>query len=327
VAAVKRLDQYWQTRNPLAWALLPLSALFCLLAGLRAMAYRIGWLRVRRLGVPLIVVGNITVGGTGKTPLVVWLARRAAAAGFKPGIVTRGYRGAARQWPQVVRADSDPHWVGDEPVLLARRAHCPVIAGPGRVAAGARLRDEFGCDLLISDDGLQHYALGRDVEIAVMDGRRFGNGFCLPAGPLRERVGRLRRVDWVVVNGTPRRGEIGLRLTGDVAVCLADPAISRPLAAFVGEKVTAVAGIGNPSRFFSLLRAAGLEVREQAFADHHRFVAEDLAKLGDALVMMTEKDAVKCAAFGRANHWYLPVCAEPDESFVNQFDKLLKGLE
>lgn len=323
---MKRLDQYWQTRNPLAWALWPLSGLFCAAAGLRAAGYAHGLLRVSRCAAPVIVVGNISVGGTGKTPLVVWLARYLAHRGYRPGILTRGYTGSAREWPQPVCADSDPFLLGDEAVLLARRAGCPVMAGPKRVASAARLIDEFGCNLLISDDGLQHYAMGRDIEIAVIDGeRRFGNGFCLPAGPLRERVGRLRRVDLQIVNGAAQSGESSMRMQADYAVRLTDPSERRPLADFIGEQLIALAGIGNPSRFFSMLRAKGLTVQAHEFADHHRFTRSDLRPFAEDLLLMTEKDAVKCAAFGGENHWYAPIDAVPDAAFTDRLNQLLEG--
>ena len=161
-------------------------------------AYAFGMLRVTRFNVPVVVVGNVTVGGTGKTPLVIWLANRLRQEGYSPGIVARGYRGAARHWPQQVRPDSDPFAVGDEAVVLARRCRCPVSVGPDRVAAVDALLQYHDCDVIISDDGLQHYALGRDVEIVVVDGvRRFGNGYCLPAGPLREPAKRVRSADFV----------------------------------------------------------------------------------------------------------------------------------
>jgi tetraacyldisaccharide 4'-kinase len=322
-----RLERYWEDLNPVALALWPWSWLFCLVASARRAAYRSGVLLRRRLPVPVVVVGNLTVGGTGKTPLVVWLSRRLAERGLRPGILTRGYGGGARDWPRRVRADSDPRLVGDEPVLLARRCPGPVVAGPDRVAGGLALLAEEGCDWLVADDGLQHYALARDLEIAVVDGRRrFGNGLCLPAGPLRERPGRLRSVDLVVVNGGGGRGELGMRLVPGRAVHLRGELPPRELAAFRGQALVAVAGIGAPARFFGMLRGQGLAPRERPFPDHHRFRPEDLAADEGAAVLMTEKDAVKCEPFAGRHCWYVPVEAEPDEAFARRFDRLVTGL-
>ena len=199
---MKRLDHYWYTRSPWLLLLTPLSLLFRVVVGARRLAYRVGIKRSTRVSLPVIVVGNITVGGTGKTPLVVWLAGYLREKGHAPGIVSRGYGGTASHWPQQVRADSDPAVVGDEAVLLAATTGCPMAVAPDRVAAAQALVDQGGCDVIISDDGLQHYALQRDIEIAVIDGvRRFGSGFLLPAGPLREPLKRLQQVDLVVVNG------------------------------------------------------------------------------------------------------------------------------
>jgi tetraacyldisaccharide 4'-kinase len=323
---VKRLDHYWQDRNLVALCLWPWSLLFCLGALLRGAAFRRGMLVSRGLPVPVVVVGNITVGGTGKTPLVLWLTSHLSELGYRPGVLTRGYGGRANAWPRLVRGDSDPGEVGDEAVLLARRCGGPVMAGPDRIESGHALVAEHRCDLLVCDDGLQHYALNRDLEIAVVDGaRRFGNGFCLPAGPLRELPGRLRSVDLVVVNGPHGGRELGMRLVADKAVNLRNAAAPRSLNGFRGERLLAVAGIGNPSRFFSMLRTFGLEVRERAFPDHHAFSADDLRAEEGTVILMTEKDAVKCEPFAAKNCWYVPVKAEPDQAFVYRLDRLVAG--
>lgn len=322
-----RLEHVWQTRNPLAWGLLPLAGLFCMVVQVRRVAYGRDWLPRRRLPVPVLVVGNLSVGGTGKTPLVIWLARYLQTRGHRPGILTRGYRGRARDWPRLVKPDTDPMEVGDEAVLLARRGGCPVAAGPDRAAAGCLLLDQRGCDFLICDDGLQHYALARDLEIAVVDGaRQFGNGFCLPAGPLREPRGRLRQVDLVVVHGAPGEETPALRLVGDEALNLRDPRQTRPLASWRGQTLTAMAGIGHPERFFQMLRDQGLDIRARPFPDHHGFQPQDLAEAGSGPILMTEKDAVKCEPFAPANVWYLPVVAEPNALFINRFEGLLRGV-
>ena len=312
------LESHWYRKTPLTLLLLPLSWLFCAVAMLRRRAYAAGLLKVERLAVPVIVVGNISVGGTGKTPLVAWLVNWLREQGYRPGIVSRGYGGGARHWPQQVRPDSDPRMVGDEAVLLARRCRCPMAVGPDRPAAAQALLEHADCDIVVSDDGLQHYRLGRDVEIAVVDGvRRFGNGHCLPAGPLREPVSRLRSVDLVIANGTAGPREYAMRLQPAALRKLQDPEVTRPLAQFEGQRVHAVAGIGNPRRFFELLKSHGLEVIEHSFPDHHPYTAGDL-RFGDGggddlPVLMTEKDAVKCQAFAAPNHWYLPVDAQLDE--------------
>lgn len=324
---MKRLDHYWQDRNPLALALLPLAALFCLVAELRAAAYRTGMLVSRTLPVPVVVVGNITVGGTGKTPLVIWLARHLKSKGYRPGVLTRGYLGNADDWPQLVKADGDPEQVGDEAVLLARHCDCPVAAGPDRVESGHMLLEQSDCDLLICDDGMQHYGLNRDLEIALLDGeRRLGNGFCLPAGPLRERPARLKKVDLTLINGRPAPGELRMTLQADRAVRLNDPLTVRPLADFVSKKVAAIAGIGNPERFFDMLRGRGLRVQAVAFQDHYSYTPADLTQFKGLPILMTEKDAVKCEAFAADNYWYVPVETVPDPDFVKRLDHLLKGL-
>lgn len=320
----KRLDEHWYGRSPLSLALAPLGRLYCLVAVLRRKAYQLGLRPVCRLPVPVIVVGNITVGGTGKTPLVAWLARFLKQAGYTPGIISRGYRGNATVWPQAVDAGSDPALVGDEAVLLARRGECPVMVGPDRAAAARALLERYPCDVIISDDGLQHYRLGRDIEIAVIDGaRRFGNGRCLPAGPLREPRGRLRSVDFIVVNGgNAVDGQYSMRLVEQDARNLTDEENVRPVATF--GKVHAVAGIGNPARFFSRLRALGLQIIEHPFPDHHAYRPQDL-DFGDIRpLLMTEKDAVKCRRFAQTHHWYMPVEAQLDERFGERLLNLLK---
>ncbi len=308
------VERLWYDRHPAAWLLWPLSVLFGLVAGLRRAVWRLGLRRPAYPGAPVIVVGNITVGGTGKTPLVVALARRLVADGYRPGIVTRGYRGQARQWPQQVRPDSDPRMVGDEAVLLARRTGCPVAAGPDRVASARALLSGAGCDVLISDDGLQHYRLGRDIEIAVVDGvRRFGNGRLLPAGPLREPVRRLRRVDFVVVNGgAAGRREYPMTIE-PVRFRRLDGGGDLPPDGLAGHRVHAVAAIGHPDRFFATLRSLGIEPLEHPLPDHHPLRREDVGFDDDLPVVMTEKDAVKCLRFATPRLWYLEVEAGLDE--------------
>jgi tetraacyldisaccharide 4'-kinase len=298
-----------------------------MLAWLRRRLYRHGWWRVERLPVPIVVVGNLSVGGTGKTPLVIWLAQFLCRQGWHPGIIARGYGGRSRHWPVAVTGDSAAVDVGDEPVLLARRSGCPVWVGPDRaMAARALLAVQPQCNILLADDGLQHYALGRDLEICVIDGeRRFGNGWCLPVGPLRERPERLRRVDLVVVNGPSRvPGEWSMALRLGTPRHLGEPSRQCPLTGFRGRPLVAVAGIGHPRRFFQALRAAGLDPVERPFPDHHRFTAADLAVAAGTALLMTEKDAVKCQDFaGVADLWYVPVEAELEAGFVRSLQALI----
>jgi len=318
------VDAWYQEMYISTW-FVPLSLLYVDVIKFRRFLYRLGVLKSTRLPVPVIIVGNITVGGTGKTPLVIWLVELLQQQGYKPGVITRGYGGTANKVPQEVSADSDAAMVGDEAVLLARRCACPVTVGVNRVAAARHLLARHACDVIISDDGLQHYALQRDIEIAVIDGqRRFGNGYCLPAGPLREPAERLRQVDLVVANGATELldGEYGMQCQGDELVNLATGE-RQPLTGFNNVACHAVAAIGNPARFFALLKAAGVECTAHAFPDHHAFTAADLQFKDDKPVLMTEKDAVKCLGFAQTNYWYLPIRAVLPEAFSQQILKLL----
>jgi tetraacyldisaccharide 4'-kinase len=295
-SAAEVLNRIWYGKSPLRWGLWPISAVYLTLARLRRTAYRRGWRPVVQSPVPVIVVGNVSVGGTGKTPFVIWLAEQLKQRGRRVGIVTRGYRGKGTRWPRAVAPDSDPEEVGDEPVLLARRTGCPVAAGPDRVACVEALLEHGRVDVVLSDDGLQHYRLGRSFEIAVVDGARgMGNGLCLPAGPLREPVSRLQEVDAIVVNGG-EWGHAGVFRAEAVVTKvyhLKDGAL-RTLESFKAEPVHAVAGIGNPQRFFDLLRDADLEVEEHPLADHAEIGPEQLSFDEPGAVLITEKDAVKC---------------------------------
>ncbi|MEO7050888.1 MAG: tetraacyldisaccharide 4'-kinase [Rhodanobacter sp.] len=322
MALIDTLESAWYGDGRRPWWTTPLAAAYGGVTRLRRMLYCRGWLRSVRLPVPVIVVGNLSVGGTGKTPLTIALAEALRARGYRPGVVSRGYGGRRRE-PLLLGDTPDPAEVGDEPCLI-HAAGVPVAIGRERPAA-ARLLLEAGCDVLIADDGLQHYALARDVEICVIDGvRRFGNQRLLPAGPLREPLSRLARVDFRVCNGgEPAVGEFSMQLQGHEAVALLDRE-RRSLVDFSGQRVHAVAAIGNPSRFFASLRAAGIEPIEHAFADHHAFVASDLA-FGDRLpVLMTDKDAVKCRRFARPLWWRVPVSAVLPEAF---YDALVERLD
>jgi tetraacyldisaccharide 4'-kinase len=321
------IDELWYGDHPLSLCLAPLGWAFAGITLLRRLGYAAGILPVQQVPVPVIIIGNITVGGTGKTPLIIWLANYLKERGHRPGIISRGYGGSARKWPQQVRADSNPHVVGDEPVLIARHTGCPVAVSPRRYVAARELLEHKACDVLLCDDGLQHLALDRDLEIAVVDGdRRFGNGRCLPAGPLREPVGRLKSVDMVVCNGRPGRNEYAMAYEYGDLHSVADPNRTLSLESLHGQKINAVAGIGNPTRFFSHLRGFDVRLVKHEFPDHHGFTARDMEFDEKLTVVMTEKDAVKCEAFAGEDAWYLPVRAQPAEAFQHRLDVLLEGL-
>ncbi len=328
-------EAVWYRDHPLGVALAPLSWLYGVGVALRRAAYRAGLRRVCRCARPVVVVGNVTVGGTGKTPLVVWLADCLRRHGYRPGIVTRGYGGRAREWPQDVRADSDPVEVGDESVLLAQRTGCPVVAGPDRYGAARSLAERHDCDIIVCDDGLQHLALHRDVEIAVIDASRcFGNGRLLPAGPLREPIARIASVHLVVENGggagvvpgftcASGRAAYPMRVRA-LSICPLTGDRGLAVAGWRERMVHAVAGIGHPERFFATLASLGMRVIPHPLPDHHRFSAGDI-DFGDGLpVIMTEKDAVKCRRFAGRCHWYLPIAAELPEAFEQRLIELLR---
>ena len=292
--------------------LLPLTWTYRLLIELRLLMLKLGVLHRETPSLPVIVIGNLNVGGTGKTPLTLELANRLLQKGFRPGIVSRGYGGIKGARPVLVSPKSDPSIVGDEPVLLARNTRCPVVVHPDRVAAVERLVEE-GVNVVISDDGLQHYRMRRTYEVVVVDGARgFGNGRVLPAGPLREPVARLKSVDQVMIHGSwemptaapPHAMNFDLRATNAISL---DDGSSRPLEEFSGVTVHAVAGIGNPARFFATLRGQGICVIEHPFPDHTKYRAEDLSYSDGLPVLMTEKDVVKCQELGVTNCWYVPI--------------------
>lgn len=334
------IERHWQRFTPVSAALCPLSLLFGAAAAARRAAYRSGLFARARLPVPVIVSGNITAGGTGKTPLALWLAAMLRARGYTPGIICRGYGGRSRA-PQRVLPDSDPYELGDEAVLLARRSGCEVWAAADRVAAGRSLLAGArpACDVLISDDGLQHYALERDLEICVVDAvRGFGNGWLLPAGPLRELSSRLATVDAIVIHAGEKgasHSSLGsmatdiprftMRLEGSEFRNLRDPARRVGPGYFRGRRVHAIAGIGHPDRFFSHLRALGIDFAAHPRPDHHPFTASDLAFAGADAVLMTEKDAVKCRRFAADSHWELAVDAVPDDALGERVLQLLRS--
>lgn len=296
------INRLWYQKHFLSYVLYPFSLLYRLISVLRFYAYQSGSFRSYYSDVPVIVVGNITVGGTGKTPLVIALTNYLKDHGFKPGIITRGYGGKSTVWPQRVTANSNAIVVGDEAVLMAKRTGVPVMAGPKRIDSVKRLSRE--CDVIISDDGLQHYALKRDIEIAVIDGqRRLGNGFCLPAGPLREPKKRLKQVDFVVANGGAKLDEYAMEFVFGNIVNVVDPEKQTTFSDLIHRKIIALAGIGNPDRFFQGLRDKGLQFETRVFPDHHHFKSADIDCANDTIVLMTEKDMVKCTQFSDQRHW------------------------
>lgn len=319
----------WYGKRPV-WILVPFSWLFIVLTSLRRMLYRVGILLPDVLPAPVVVIGNLSVGGSGKTPCTLWLADRFAAAGYRPGIIVRGYGGHARSWPQLVTGDSDPHEVGDEAVLLACRSGFPVAAGPDRVAAARLLTEKQHVNLIFSDDGLQHYRLPRAAEVIMLDGSRgLGNGWRLPAGPLRESARRLRAAQFVVVKagaGVPANipaGACVMTLEIADAVSLIK-GTRRPLTAFAGKRVHAVAAVADPEQFFAALRAVGLQVDGRALADHAELTKHDLAFGDDLPVLMTEKDAVKCRHMELENAWFVPAAVRFDPHDATRF---LSGLQ
>jgi tetraacyldisaccharide 4'-kinase len=320
------LTRHWYHNGPVAFLLSPLSWLYCGIAKFRRKRLTAQQADIH-LNVPIIVVGNISVGGTGKTPMVIWLAAFLQKQGYHPGIVSRGYGGKGDAIPALVTADSDTKIVGDEAVLTARRTNCPMWVGHDRVFTIQKLLEfHQGIDVIISDDGLQHYRMPRNIEIAMIDGaRRFGNELCLPAGPLREPVSRLREVDFRIVTGSLADDlEYAMELDGDELVNLRSAGKQLMLSTLQDVPIHAVAGIGNPSRFFMRLEQAGLDVTRHHFPDHHTYRPEDLQFGDERMIVMTEKDAVKCSVFADQRFWYLPVKAKPEKRYAANFLKRLK---
>ncbi len=320
----------------LSLLLVPASLLFTLATGARRALYRAGILKAERVPAKVIVVGNITVGGSGKTPLAAALCRALAERGWQPGIVSRGHGREIRDdAPLLVTPDTDAAHAGDEPVLLARAGFRVAVARDRAAAARALIAAHPTCDVIVADDGLQHYGLHRDVEIAVVDASRgLGNGWRLPAGPLREPRSRLDEVDAVVAlvtAGAPAPWIVPnayvMTLAGDVFQRVDGSALTQPASAFTGAGVHALAGIGNPDRFFTHLATLGISAITHPFPDHHHFTAADLALAGARVILMTEKDAVKCAPLADARCWYLPVRAHVDPALVERVEETLRGSE
>ena len=326
-----KLQAGWVHPVWINYLLLPVSWLYALLHGIRALPYRVGIRSPAKPGVPVIVVGAISVGGSGKTPLVIALGRHLRQQGYRPGVISRGYRGQSVAWPRLVDSDTPASEVGDEAVLIRSSADLPVAAGPSRIEDARLLIDRCGCDIIISDDGFQHFALGRDLDVVVVDSDiGIGNGWCLPAGPLREPRSGLGRADIVVENGTSAdtgtKGDHAMRMEFLQARNLGNGAVSE-VAGFAGSRVHAVAALGNPQRFFRQLEDLGLDIERHPFPDHHPFRAEDLEFAGDAPVLMTEKDAVKCLDMPNAQRlWAVEARAVVDDGFYSRVSRALEQL-
>lgn len=322
---MRLIEKVWFKQHQAKWLvvplLLPFTLVFFALTLLRRLCYRLGVLKAHRVAAPVIVVGNIGVGGNGKTPVVIFLIEQCIKLGLHVGVVSRGYGGEAPHYPYLLTSSSTAKEAGDEPILIYSRCQVPVVVGADRVAA-ARLLTEQGCNIIIADDGLQHYRLARDIELIVVDAKRqFGNGMLLPSGPLREGKWRLNTVDYVVMN----QASSSLRYLPNIEhslnmelspqfVCNVKTGEKISLAAFIQQynKINAMAGIGDPERFFTTLRSERFILENTlAFVDHHHFTENDVAHLPVTLpLLMTEKDAVKCEPFAKEHWWYVPVEAQ-----------------
>ncbi len=325
----ERLQQAWYQGHPLLYLFWPLEMLYRSVVKRKRAAFCAGRSDTYRAPVPVIVVGNITVGGTGKTPLILWLIEQCRAQGLQVGVVSRGYGARPTYFPWTVSATDSAEQAGDEPLLIVQRSGVPLVIAPERAQAVKQLLAEFSVDIILSDDGLQHYGLARDLELVLIDAARgLGNQRCLPMGPLREPVERLQSVDAILLNGAEQDSEIGFAMQLQPTELVHVRSGRREsLSYFPGaQKMHAVAGIGNPQRFFKTLEGLNWQPIAHAFADHAEFSAEDLQFADDLPVVMTEKDAVKCRAFAADNCWYLQVAAQPSPAFSSWFAEQLKRL-
>lgn len=316
--------KFWYSRQLLAWLLLPFAGLFWLITVIRRQLFRYGFFSSYRAKLAVVIVGNLSVGGNGKTPLTIWLVKHLQQRGYRVGIISRGYGAKTKRFPALVEPHSSPDLFGDEPVLLAQRTGVPICISPNRQQSIELLTQQFALDVIISDDGLQHYALQRDIEIVVMDSQLgIGNGFLLPAGPLRELPSRLTQVDFVVANGQANvYSQFVMQLKPQYAINLLTQE-KRLVTDF--KQAFAIAGIGNPTRFFTMLQELGIElVGQQIFNDHHHFQLSDFIEQDKHIpLLMTEKDAVKCRAFAQGNWWYVPV----ETQLMGDTQKLLAKIE
>ena len=338
---MKSITHYWQSINFVSMILAPVSFLFCLIVFFRRLFYRIGLFQSVSENIPVIVVGNIYIGGNGKTPFVIWLVEQLKSAGYKPAVVSRGYGSLNEKetdvsWPRRVSLDQNVRLFGDEPFIIHQSTQCPVMVDPDRKRAVKKISQDTDCDVIISDDGLQHYAMSRFIEINITDAKRlYGNGLCLPAGPLRESVVRLNSVDYIVYNISRGSSQKIVNKYPEKTFFMDYELLSMKSLSgqteqvmtvkdFKGKIVHAVAGIGDPEQFFTLLKNYGLVVIEHAFSDHYHYKKEDL--IFDELhpIIMTEKDAVKCRSFSLSDTWYLPIKAKIDNALLTKIVNQLK---
>jgi len=336
------IEHHWyrRTNTVLTFLLIPFSWLFGLLITLRCFFYSMGWKKKINLNIPVIVIGNLTMGGTGKTPLVIWLAEILKEKGYRPGIVSRGVGGKQTKIPKFVTENSNICEVGDEADLLVKRTQCPLVICVDRVAAVQTLLQKTHCNIVISDDGLQHYRLGRHIEMVVIDSdREFGNGQLLPAGPLREPIKKLKKVDFIIVNGKKELTHAAFKakslsqkieymtLEGKECFSIMNPDNKIAIDQFKSKTIHALAAIGNPKRFFETLRDFKLNIIEHIYPDHYLYQRKDIYFTDDLHVIMTEKDAVKCINFSDKRHWYLPISVKLSVEFENKFFYLLNEKE
>jgi tetraacyldisaccharide 4'-kinase len=328
------IKKIWSGRNKLYWLLLPFSLLYGGVSLIRRRLYKWGILKSWQAPIPVIIVGNLSVGGNGKTPLVIYLIEQLSARGYRVGVVSRGYGSHSMHYPLIVTDQISTDQAGDEPYLIYQRTHVPLAIAPKRVEAVKQLITDYPLDIIIADDGLQHYALQRKIEIAVIDGKNgFGNGWWLPAGPMRETAKRLKSVDVIVTNG---KLQVPISLPNNIPIFNMQLKPAKAINLLTGEQrdikqlkhIHALAGIGYPERFFTMLQAMGINIEKQyPFPDHHAFTPQQLLPLADEtqVLLMTEKDAVKCHAFALANWWYVPVDAQLDEHFIDNICKKLNS--
>ncbi len=329
-----RIVQGWDKPRLLNYLLLPVSLLYSSLISLRRWLYQVGIFPSTAVSVPVIVVGGVTAGGAGKTPVVIALIKHLVKQRYRPGVVSRGYGGKSPYWPREVSAETTAELVGDEPQLIFERVGVPVIVGPNRVDDAEMLIDRFGCDIIVSDDGFQHFAIRRDLDIVVVDGQSgLGNGWCLPSGPLRERNG-LSRADLILINGPENHLQnIAARYESKcMAFCMElsdaialDGGIKKNLGSFPDDPIIAIAGLGNPNRFFLQLEKLGLQITRKIFPDHHNYREKDLEDFQHKTILMTEKDAIKCRDLKSiTNSWYVPGTANIEQRFYRRLDEKLR---
>ena len=322
------MPRSWKSFNALSLILLPMTLIFGLASYIRRQLFRRGLLKSTKIEVPVIVVGNITVGGTGKTPTVIAIANALKASGYIPGVISRGYRGDGQKYEVTTRSVASK--VGDEAILISTKTHCPLWVGPSRTENAQHLLAKYpNVNVIISDDGLQHYAIKRDIEIIVIDGsRKFGNGLLLPSGPLRESVKRIHECDFAVINGPEKLNlpipTSNMELVGELFHNLSNVDRTCRASDLCGREIAAIAGIGNPERFFLHLESLGLNLKTHVFPDHHKYSISDITAIEQNVILMTEKDAVKCPIVSGKECWILPVQARFNGDLISKILERLK---